>query len=167
MWAWLLYLPLQVVSLAALTFALTRHPKLITGFLTDVRLYLEPRGLVEKAIVERIDERISEVFCRMIGLDLNFRRLPSDELIEASGERITFERVVWVAHSLGTVISYKLLSDLLHRAAALEQNGDREQKAGVRRFRKALRRFVTMGSPLDKVAFLFGKRSLRPWPRSA
>ncbi len=166
-WAWLLYLPLQVVSLAALTFALIRHPKLITGFLTDVRLYLEPKGLVEKAIVERIDERVGQVFCRMIGLDLNFRRLPRDQLIEASGERITFERVVWVAHSLGTVISYNVLSDLFHRADDRQARGDAEQKAGVRRFRKGLRRFVTMGSPLDKVALLFGKRSLRPWPRSA
>ncbi len=87
--------------------------------------------------------------------------------IEASGKRIVFKRVVWVAHSLGTVVSYNVLSDLFHRAAILEHSGTRTQKAGVRRFRRALRRFVTLGSPLDKVAFLFGKHVLRPWPEVA
>lgn len=164
-WGWLLYWPLQVVSFTALTFALIRHPKLLTGFLADVRLYLDPKGLVEKVIVQRIDHRVGQAFLRMIGLDWDFRPLPESQLIEASGRRITFERVVWVAHSLGTVISYNILSDLFHRAAALEKQGDALQKKGVERFRKSLRQFVTMGSPLDKVAFLFGTKSLRPWPK--
>jgi hypothetical protein len=100
----------------------------------------------------------------MIGLDWEFRPLSSKAYIEASGERIVFERVVWVAHSLGTVISYNVLSDLFHRAASLEQSGDADQQKGVRRFRTTLARFVTLGSPLDKVAFLFKDRSLNPWP---
>ncbi len=57
-----------------------------------------------------------------------------------------------------------MLSALFHKAAELQQTGDDEQKAGVSLFRHALSRFVTMGSPLDKVAFLFKKRSLVPWP---
>lgn len=163
--AWLLYLPLQIVSFAALTFALIRHPRLVTGSLADIRLYLDPKGLVERAIVQRIDERVEAAFCRMIGLGPDFRLLRKEDLIETSGERMAFDRVVWVAHSVGTLISYNVLSDLFRRAAKLERNGDPEQKAGVARFRKTLRRFVTLGSPLDKAAFLFGERSLRPWPK--
>lgn len=162
--AWILYWPLQIVSSAALLFAWLRYREAITGFLNDVRLYLDPRGVVERAIVQRIDYRVGSDFMRMIGLDWEFRSRPIDELIEAGGERLCFNRVVWVAHSLGTVISYNVLSALFRRAVELESTGDDEQKAGVALFRRALNRFVTMGSPLDKVAFLFKDKSLRPWP---
>ena len=161
---WLLYLPLQLVSLVALTVGLLRTPKVLTRFLADVRLYLQPRGMVEKAVVQRIDYRVGAAFLKMIGLDWEFRPLPNNRRLKASGETVQFTRVVWVAHSLGTVISYNVLSDLFHRAAQIDRTGDREQKAGVARFRATLRRFVTLGSPLDKVAFLFGTKSLRPWP---
>ena len=164
LFAWILYWPLQIVSGAALLFARFRFPEAITGYANDVRLYLEPRGVVERAIVQRIDERVASSFLRMIGLDQEFRQLRHDLLIEAGGKRLAFNRVVWVAHSLGTVISYNVLSALLHKAGELERTGDDEQQAGVRLFRRSLCRFVTMGSPLDKVAFLF-RESLRPWPR--
>jgi hypothetical protein len=165
----LIYVPLQIVSIATLLMAWIRHPILITGFLNDVRLYLDPKGVAERATVQRIDIRVGKAFLQMIGLDLNFRPLPYPQWIEAGGERFSFERVVWVSHSLGTVISYNVLSALLHKANALEGTGpgagDPEQKQGVTHFRTALRRFVTMGSPLDKVATLFRRKSLRPWPR--
>jgi hypothetical protein len=162
--AWILYWPLQIVSGVALLVAWLRFPEMITGYANDVRLYLEPRGVVERAIVQRIDERVASSFLRLIGLDQEFRHLKNEFLIEAGGMRLAFNRVVWVAHSLGTVISYNALSALLHKACELAQSGDDEQKAGVDLFRRALSRFVTMGSPLDKVAFLFKKESLRPWP---
>lgn len=162
--AWILYWPLQLVSLATLLAGLVRYREAVTGFLNDVRLYLDPQGVAERAIVQRIDERVGREFLRMLGLDWEFRPLPQDELIEAGGERLVFERVVWVAHSLGTIISYNVLSALFHKAEAIESSGDAGQKAGVARFRQTLSRFVTMGSPLDKVAFLFKGESLRPWP---
>lgn len=164
LFAWILYWPLQIVSSATLLFAWFRYHEAITSFVNDVRLYLDPRGVVERAIVQSIDERVGHAFLRMIGLDWEFRPLPTDRLIEAGGERLTFNRVVWVAHSLGTVISYNVLSALFHRADELERTGDDEQKTGIALFRRALSRFVTMGSPLDKVAFLFKQKSLRPWP---
>lgn len=165
---WILYWPLQIVAGAALLFAWFRFLKAITGFANDVRLYLEPRGIVERAIVQRIDYRVGEAFLRMIGLDWDFRPLPSCQLIEAGEERLTFDRVVWVAHSLGTVISYNTLSALFHKAEQIELSStDAKQKEGVIKFRQALCRFVTMGSPLDKVAFLFKHSSLRPWPADA
>ena len=161
---WILYLPLQLVALVALTVALLRTPKVLTRFLADVRLYLQPRGMVERAVVQRIDYRVGAAFLKMLGLGWDFRPLPGAQRLKASGENVRFTRIVWVAHSLGTVISYNVLSDLFQRAAEIDRTGDRKQKAGVARFRATLRRFITMGSPLDKVAFLFGTDSLRPWP---
>lgn len=173
---WLLYWPFQIVSLFTLTLALLRYPRIVNRFLADVRLYMEPQGMIENAIVQRIDERVAESFLQTIGLDRDFRPLPTTEWIEASGERLKFDRVVWVAHSLGTVISYNVLSDLFHRALYLGDKGDALQKEGVCRLRGSLRRFITLGSPLDKVAFLFAKKqrdgkddtrraAIRPWPK--
>lgn len=159
-----LYVPLQFVSTATLLLAWFRFPEAITGYANDVRLYLEPRGFVERAIAQRIDERVASSFLKMIGLDQEFRKLPRHQLIDAGGEHLAFKRVVWVAHSLGTVISYNVISALLQKADKLKCTGDAEQRKGVKLFRKALCRFITMGSPLDKVAFLFKEKSLRPWP---
>ena len=170
-WTWILYFPLQIVALSSLLFAWLRHPILLTGYLQDIRLYLDPRGLVEHAIVQRIDQRVGESFLRMIGLDSEFRPLPAIKLMDVSGEKLEFKRVVWVAHSLGSVISYNVLSDLFDKAAELSEKGDRYQKGGVNRFRDRLCRFVTIGSPIDKVALIFdlhekdpSKQILRPWP---
>ncbi len=160
-WAWLLYIPLQVVLPATVLFAFLRHPFILTQYLGDVRLYFDPQGIVEKAIVQNIDQRVGKQFLQLLGLDWEFRENAG---IPASGERITFDRIVWVSHSLGTVVSYNVLSDLFVRAEALQRDGDEEQKRGVARFRCGLARFVTMGSPLDKAAFLFPRQSVKPWP---
>ncbi|MEX1275887.1 MAG: hypothetical protein WEE20_08145 [Bacteroidota bacterium] len=162
--AWLLYIPLQVVSLATLLALLIRNPKVLSDVLADVRLYVAPKGITERAIVQRIDYRVGAEFLKLIGLGWDFRPLPKTERKKISGKEVVFERIIWVAHSLGTVISYNVLSDLFHRAKGLTKSGDKIQKQGVERFRAALRRFVTIGSPLDKIAFLFGEKALRPWP---
>ena len=163
-WNYLLYLALQPVALAALTLAALRRPRVLTRVLGDVRLYLAPRGTIEKAVAQGIDRRVGAAFLRLLGLDWDFLPLPTAQRIQASGRPVTFRRVVWVAHSLGTVISYNVLSDLFQRAAHLEAHGNALQRRGVATFRSALRRFVTLGSPLDKAAFLFGEQALRPWP---
>jgi hypothetical protein len=163
--AWLLYIPLQVVAASAIGLALFRRPHVVSQVIADVRLYCSPRGAIERAIAQRIDFRLGETFLRLIGLDWDFRPLPDDRRLIACGAAIQFDRVTWVAHSLGTVISYNVLSDLFHRADELEREGDAEQRRGVARFRASLARFVTLGSPLDKIAFLFGETTLRPWPR--
>jgi hypothetical protein len=161
--SWLTAIPLQLVSFVTLTLMLIRHPRILTGYLADVRLYLDPQGLVERAIAQRIDRRVRNAFLQMLGLDSDFRTLLPKDLIQASGKGCIFERVIWVAHSLGTVISYNVLSDLFRKAAELEKEGDAAQKEGVERFRGGLKRFVTMGSPLDKVLLLFGEKAIRPW----
>jgi hypothetical protein len=163
-WVWLLYWLLQPVAAATLLMVFVFHPILLTRFLADVRIYLDPGDFVEELIVRRIDQRVGTQLLRMVGLDWDFRPLPENELIDVSGTRVRFNRIVWVAHSLGSVISYNVLSELFRRAADIEHDGDDEQKSGVARFRRTLKRFVTIGSPLDKVAFLYGKPTVRPWP---
>lgn len=162
--AWFMYLPLQILFPLTLLVGLVRYPKLVVGYLGDVRLYLDPRGDVERAIVQGIDRRVGDRFLELLGLDWDFRPLPADRRLRAGGEEVTFGRIVWVAHSLGTVISFNVLAALFRKAALLEGGGDDEQRRGVARFRSALRRFVTIGSPLDKVAFLFGPPALIAWP---
>lgn len=162
--AWLLYLPLQVVAFTALAAMLIRYPKILSDVLADVRLYVAPKGITERAIVQRIDYRVGAEFLKLIGLGWDFRPLPKPLRKKIGDREMVFERIIWVAHSLGTVISYNVLSDLFHRSEELTRSGDKKQKEGVARFQGALRRFVTMGSPLDKIAFLFGEKTLRPWP---
>lgn len=166
-WAWFTYLAAQIPLTMTWVVALFRYPRVVTGFLTDFRLYLDPKGVTEQAIAQNIDFRVRKRFMKMLGLDWDFRKLPKHELLDAAGHKVAFDRLVWVSHSLGTVISYNVLSDLLHRADKIESMPDtaekRERMGGVRKFRAGLRRFVTMGSPLDKVAFLFPLR-VTPWP---
>jgi hypothetical protein len=158
-----LYLPLQLILPLAWLLTLLRAPKIITRILADVRLYAHPQGMVERAIVQRIEFRVGKEFLKLLGLDWNFNPLPKDQQVTASGTPFTFKRIIWVSHSLGTVISYNVLSDIFHRAAELEKTGTKVQKKGVFLFRTSLRRFVTLGSPLDKFAVLF-RDAMRPWP---
>ncbi len=164
--AWLTYFPFQLISFVILTISLIRHPKIISDYLTDVRLYLKPRGIVERTIVKNIDYNVGKTFLQLIGLDWDFRTLHGKHRKYVLDQPIEFKRIIWVAHSLGTVISYNVLSDLFHRAQKIEiGNFSKEQKDNIRVFKRSLKRFVTLGSPIDKVAFLFYKSSLRRWPR--
>ncbi len=160
----LVYLPLQLLFPVTLGVALLRYPKVITRVLADVRIYAHPKGMSELAMVQRTDFRIGREFLRLIGLDWDFRPLPNTRLVMASGKPVVFNRIVWVSHSLGTVVSYNVLSDIFRRAEEVERNGSAVQKAGVNKFRSALRRFVTLGSPLDKFAALFPE-AVRAWPQ--
>ncbi len=167
---WLLYLIMQPVLLVAFLFMLIRSPKILSDYIADVRLYCDPRGDVEKATVQRIDHRVGAQFLQMLGLDWDFRKLDNDKLIKVQNKAIVFDRVVWVSHSLGTVISYNVMSDLLARAGEISRHAKdpsyQDQQEGVRKFRESLKKFITMGSPLDKVSFLFGGKALKPWRKA-
>ena len=165
--AWLLYLPLQLVSLSALIVFFILMPKVMAEVLGDVRLYVAPEGIIERAIVQRIDQRIGASFLKMLGLTWDFLPLDKSEFLMSNGQPLVFDRVFWVAHSLGSVISYNVLSDLFQRAEELSAYGSEKQKEGVVKFRLALRRFITIGSPLDKIAFLCGTSSLKPWSEAS
>jgi hypothetical protein len=159
----LLYLPLQFIIPLVWLLTFLRAPRIITRILADVRVYAHPCGMSEKAIVQRIELRVGQEFLKLLGLDWDFRPLAKNKLVTASGKPFIFNRIIWVSHSLGSIISYNVLSDIFHRAAEVEISGTAVQKKGVERFRKSLRRFVTLGSPLDKFAVLFPE-TMRPWP---
>ena len=59
-------------ELISLLYVLFRHPRILSRALGDVRLYLDPKGEIERVIVQRIDKRVGENFLRLIGLDWNF-----------------------------------------------------------------------------------------------
>jgi hypothetical protein len=169
--AWFLYLPYQIIGTATLLFSLIKAPRVLTGFLGDLRLYFNPSGATERAIVQRIDKRVAVSFMRLLGLDPDFKSLNVNQYYYSCKRAVSFDRVVWVAHSLGSVISYNALSDLFHKAEQIEKAHLEnpaiftEEYQNVLHFRKCLRRFVTIGSPLDKAAYLYGEEALTPWPQ--
>ncbi|MBK7632752.1 MAG: hypothetical protein IPJ23_19110 [Ignavibacteriales bacterium] len=140
-------------------------PSIMSDVLNDVRMYCSPKGMVERAIVQRIDYRVGKSFLRLIGLDWNFRELNNIMgRYKVDHNFIEFDKVYWVAHSLGSVISYNVLSDILNRADELSKTGDENQRRGVEKFWSSLQNFITIGSPLDKIAVLFENEVLRSWP---
>lgn len=160
----LIYLPLQVLFPCGLAVMVLKLRRAVTEVLADVRVYCAPEGMIEGVIDQGIDRRVVSMFLRLLGLDPDFRALPEARCLHANQQPVRFRHVVWVAHSLGTVVSYNALSDLFHHAAELEQNGDAAQKDGVKIFRASLAHFVTLGSPLDKIAYLCQRGAIKPWP---
>jgi len=179
--------PLTVLAVLAM---LVRYPRLLREVLSDVRIYCDPRGDVETAIVQRIDYRVGAAFLMLLGLDWDFRDLPPERQWEISGSRHSFTYVTWTAHSLGTVISYNVIGDLLRRAedsrreldqrarsrapGEPEPDEDRRLRLNVEKVERGLHRFVTLGSPLEQIDGLFsfgekGERNtvLREWPEEA
>lgn len=171
--------PLTIFVTAAMVL---RHPKVLAEVLGDVRIYCDPRGDVEMAIVQRVDHRVGDAFLRLLGLDWHFQDLPTNQQLEISGTHHTFRYVTWIAHSLGTVISYNVIGDILHRAESLrreldesarargsqvaEPEEDRRTRTNIERVEQGLHRFVTFGSPLEQINILF-PGVLRDWPAGA
>ncbi len=162
--AWFIYLMMLVIVPSLFLIIFLFLPSVMSSILNDVRLYCSPKGIIERAIVQRIDCRVGASLLKLMGMDWDFRKLKIYDQYKVDGKPITFDRVFFVAHSLGTVVSYNVMSDLFSRADELAINGDEEQKEGVKRFWESLERFVTLGSPLDKIAVLFGNKVLRKWP---
>lgn len=171
------YYIVGILGFISSVYILLRHPRIMGTVLADIRVYLEPEGDIEKAIVQRIDYRVGEQFLKLLGLDWNFRSLFGDQALKISGRPHSFTHVTWVAHSLGSVISYNVISDLLTRCVELQTElagrgpevnwslRDRELKRNIDRVEKGLHRFFTIGSPLNKVAALFPD-ILRKWPKT-
>lgn len=136
--------------------------RFISGYLNDVRLYIDPRGDMENAIVQRIDRLIAERYLHLLGISPDFTDEP--QMLEVfKGQLHQFKRIAWVAHSLGTVISYNVISDLLYKCLAIADD-DTIQSKNARRVEASFEVFITLGSPLDKIRFLFPD-VLRDWPK--
>ncbi len=158
---WIGYVGMLPTGFLAFTVLLIRYPGILKHILGDVRLYATPRGFIEAAIVQRIDRRVGEQFLQLLGLDWEFDHLPAHEQLQIGGKPFRFKYITWVAHSLGTVVSYNVISDLLTRCEDF-RNQNKKLKA-VKRVEIALHRFITIGSPLEKFALLF-RGALKPWP---
>lgn len=157
------YLLMGVMSLLGMCFLLLRMPRVMMTIVNDVRLYGGPEGDTERAICENIDRRVSAAFLRLFGYDLNLDPLPIDELIHLENQPTTFNTVVWVSHSLGTVISYNAMLDVIDlckrmKIVAADPDAtahDRTRAQAADRVIAGFHRFITMGSPLQKATFLF------------
>ncbi|MCX6140152.1 MAG: hypothetical protein NTX15_04870 [Candidatus Kapabacteria bacterium] len=157
------YLLMGVMSVLGMVLLLFRMPRVMATIVNDVRVYGGPEGDTERAICENIDRRVAEAFLRLFGLDLNLDTLPADKLVHLENRPVTFDTVVWVSHSLGTVISYNTMLDVIalcHTAvnAASQSGGSAlvyERAVNARRVVAGFHRFITMGSPLQKSSFLF------------
>jgi hypothetical protein len=155
------YLMPLLVFVAASMLLRRSTRRLLADYVNDARIYLSPVGDIEHMIVQRIDRKVGERFLKLLGYDWNFNRLPLDEQLTIAGVWHKFPKIVWVGHSLGTVISYNVISDILHRCVRLrddiaEGKEDAKKEKAIREVEDSLVAFVTLGSPLDKIAFLFG-----------
>ena len=163
----LIYLLMVPAGIGILTLALFKKRSLFKDYLNDVRIYVDPNGKLEELVRDRITQRVKAEFLRLVGLTEDFEEITDkSKLLEIRGQRRSFKRVVWVAHSLGTVISFNVLADLFWKANELDKaadNGCEGSREKADRFRNRLARFVTFGSPLDKIATLF-PRALKKWP---
>ena len=137
--------------------------KLLSNYVNDARLYLEPKGDIEQEIVQRIDRKVGERFLVLLGYDWEFNKLTEKKQFKIATSPHRFRKVTWVAHSLGSVISYNVISDILQQCLQMRKAGGDKEKASIY-IENSLQSFVTLGSPLDKIAFLFGDRVLRKWP---
>ncbi|HEX2022405.1 MAG TPA: hypothetical protein VHH36_06805, partial [Candidatus Thermoplasmatota archaeon] len=72
--------------------------------------------------------------------------------------RPAYDRVLVVGHSLGSVVSYDTLNALLAEDDLAERG---EHAKGSLRVAQRTKLFLTFGSPLDKIAFVFATQSRR------
>jgi len=157
------YLLMGILSIFGMIGFLIRMPRVMTTIINDVRVYGGPEGDTERAICENIDRRVAAAFLRLFGLDLNLDTLPEEKLIHLESKPVTFDTVVWASHSLGTLISYNTMLDVLAlcrdavHAEAEDPSSTRfhTRAESARRVIAGFHRFITMGSPLQKATFLF------------
>ncbi|MGE3787512.1 MAG: hypothetical protein AB7H03_12790 [Nitrospirales bacterium] len=170
--------PLVLVSFGMLFRAGTR--KILCKYVNDTLVYLEPKGDIQHEIVQRIDRRVGEQFLELLGLDWDFCSIRPQGYRYVGADPDAFDEVVWVAHSLGSVISYNVIGDLLDQCVRIRTAYDgadaqgkvalSERMNGVKKVEQGLKHFITLGSPLDKIACLYrdpdtGRNTvLRPWP---
>ena len=113
---WWSYWWLVFLAWVGVGYLLVRHRAILADVLGDVRLYTEPRGEVQHVIVQQIERSVGEKFLRLLGLDWDFQTLEGAQQVQISGKPHRFRYVTWVAHSLGSVVSYNVISDLLRAA---------------------------------------------------
>jgi hypothetical protein len=84
-------------------------------------------------------------------------RLLKAKIIEQGKERLKYDEVILVGHSLGSVISYDTIDELVnHAEATREEPGGVKADLGISKDElEKLTGLVTFGSPLDKIYYFF------------
>ena len=167
-----------IPPLAGAMLVLPQGRRFLKQYANDARLYLDPKGDIQHHIVQKIEHMVGEQFLALIGVDWNFDPLEDDQKLRADDQSHEFDKVTWVAHSLGTLISFNVISDILARCEDLRKEGGKENVKKAHKVESALSGFITLGSPLDKIAYIYAETGtapvgsmlaspnevLRPWP---
>ena len=137
-----------VLSLVALVFLSTAAYWIryfIIEFLGDVVIYVASYKVSEfQEIRNAIQKTVFEVGKQIVAATepptpLDAKRGPN--------ERLVYDKLIFVGHSLGSVVTYDLINALIV--------WDRTSCDGHHSFVDRIERLITFGSPLDKTAFLF------------
>lgn len=135
---WTLKLALKVAGAVVLLLAFWKFRAFVVQYLGDVVIYV---GTNRVNPYTKVREAIKETGIRVASAVYGAVEHGPDGL-----PRFAYRKVVVVGHSLGSVVAYDTLNAMM--------NQDRLEG----RFRKVVDRteaLITMGSPLDKTAFLF------------
>jgi hypothetical protein len=134
---------LPSIALGLILFEVIRRTRRwMVEFLGDVAIYLSSEKLDE---YWRIRDEIKRDCCRVA--NLVFRALARQD----GKTLLAYDRVVVAGHSLGSVVAYDSLNTLIQRDIAK----DAARRLGIAERSST---FITFGSPLDKVAFIFGTK---------
>jgi len=127
-----------VLSWGAFVYGVIEIREILVEYVGDVAAYISPSVLDRFAdLRKRIKETVVTI-ARAIY-----------ESAAANGRGWQYDRVILVGHSLGSLIGYDALNQLINEDAL---EGDRQRVVS----RTSL--LLTLGSPLDKTAFLFARQ---------
>jgi hypothetical protein len=132
----------SIVPFGILAWGIWSARRLVIQFFGDVAIYLSPDKVDRHW---RIRDEIKRHCCRIT--DNVYRAVSRG----SGGTRWLYGKIVVTGHSLGSVIAYDCLNALVQRDIA--KGGD--MRVGVAARTASL---LTFGSPLDKVAFIFGTK---------
>lgn len=120
--------------------------RIVVQYVGDVVAYVQPHTL------DRFDELRSKI------KDTVYRRARAIYSLRSADGHLEYSDVAVVGHSLGSVVAYDTLNRLINEDAVIED------VAASPRLRIVDRTclFLTLGSPLDKTAYLFGAQQATP-----
>ncbi len=138
---WLLRYAVVVLSWGAFVGGVLQAREILVQYVGDVAAYISPSVLDRFADLRREIKDTVGAIVRAVY-----------ESAAADGKSWQYDRVILVGHSLGSLIAYDILNRLINEDAL---EGERQQIVS----RTGL--FLTLGSPLDKTAFLFARQGKR------
>lgn len=137
----------HLIALALLAAGLWKFRSFMLQYLGDVAIYVSSHE------VNRFWNVRHEI--KQIGVSLAQRVYRAADG-QAGNKRFAYSNVIFVGHSLGSVVAYDTLNTLIR------DDQINQQTASILSRTYAL---VTFGSPLDKIAFLFRQKTKNPVAR--